>query len=53
VANFPFDAREPFDDKEMLGVVKNAAMVLTDLGGLQKEAFLLGAPCVTLRTETE
>jgi UDP-GlcNAc3NAcA epimerase len=38
---------------EMLLLTRGARAVLTDSGGLQKEAFILGTPCVTLRESTE
>jgi len=37
----------------MVWLLKNCEMVMTDSGGLQKEAFFFGKPCVTLRDETE
>jgi UDP-GlcNAc3NAcA epimerase len=38
---------------EMLWLLQQADLVLTDSGGLQKEAFFFGKPCVTMRDETE
>lgn len=38
---------------EMIGLITAARFVVTDSGGVQKEAFFLERPCLTLRDETE
>ncbi len=38
---------------EMLGLMANATLVLTDSGGLQEETTALGIPCLTMRENTE
>lgn len=43
----------PLPYVEMLGLLRHSVTLFTDSGGLQKEAFVLKIPCVTLRDETE
>jgi UDP-GlcNAc3NAcA epimerase len=47
------EALEPLGYLEMLALVSGAEVVVTDSGGLQKEAYWLAVPCVTMRPSTE
>lgn len=48
-----FPTIEPVGYIDMIQLLEKTRIVLTDSGGLQKEAFFFGKPCVTLREETE
>jgi UDP-GlcNAc3NAcA epimerase len=52
-ANSKLKLIEPVSFLEMLALEKACRLVLTDSGGVQKEAFYFEKPCVILRPETE
>lgn len=52
-ANADFVIAEPASFLEMIALEKNCALVMTDSGGVQKEAFYFEKACVILRPETE
>ena len=51
---FPeFDIIDPVGYFDMIMMLKNCELVITDSGGVQKEAFFFGKNCITMREETE
>ncbi len=51
--NIDFRIVKPVGYLEMIYLIQKCSLVMTDSGGLQKEAFFFKKPCITLRDETE
>jgi UDP-GlcNAc3NAcA epimerase len=48
-----FTLIEPVGYFDMIELIKNSSLVITDSGGLQKEAFFFSKQCITIREQTE
>jgi UDP-GlcNAc3NAcA epimerase len=51
--SFAFETTDPVGYFDMVELLKNCKFVITDSGGLQKEAYFFNKPCITMRDETE